>query len=375
MDKLFDFVKSVLDFTVQIMDRAQHSGTTLTHSSSTVTTTTTTTATTATTKATIPAQATTTVTTATDTTTSTTTITTTVTTPTMVTHSSSQVVKSNSSLTAETATPSSCGWQWLNSNSSGGYIETPHPYNHNITCMWSVISECEMISFHFDQLAIDKKGSDIMTLRASHSQVQRIWSGTDRTTFNDIYSSKFKLKFTTDGFNSDEGFRLNWQCLALDGGCVGKVINNNGTDGYITSNNPSDANCEWIINTQCTKIQWSFKKLDIELGDDCKYDRVIVSSQPVTDPSENTNLNRYCGNAVGPVKVVNSSVLYVYLITDGVVNEKGFKLNWKCDDGTPEFNLIPDNVKCDGNILMDRVTNISNSSSTRSVTWPWFAYV
>ena len=48
--------------------------------------------------------------------------------------------------------------------------------------------------------------------------------------------------------------------------------------GFIESIHPyhNNSQCDWEINTECQKIQWTFETIELEDDSDCFFDKVIV---------------------------------------------------------------------------------------------------
>lgn len=145
-----------------------------------------------------------------------------------------------------------------------------------------------------------------------------------------------------------------WEVCAEDGpaGYGGKVLNTyqsyDGRSGSVVTVNPyfDDIECQIQITTNCQEVAFRLVDFDIEYEDECRYDYLQVGSpdtlltRPLCglEPTDNDDQGWYYNNQDNyPVTElqwtpVGSPNLAIAFYTDGSVIERGWSLEYKCNE-------------------------------------------
>ena len=130
-------------------------------------------------------------------------------------------------------------------------------------------------------------------------------------------------------------FSFSWNCLFINliinfsSGCGGQMT---GDGGNFTSPNypesySKNSECVWtiVVPLQDT-IELTFHEFHLENSGSCNYDFVEVR-QGSTRFSE--IIGKFCASTIiSPFNSTGDS-LFIRLVTDGTVNEKGFRATWR----------------------------------------------
>ena len=99
------------------------------------------------------------------------------------------------------------------------------------------------------------------------------------------------------------------------------------TSPYYPDNYPSQRTCTYVISQPPgSVIRAQFLDFDIEGSQNCNYDYIQIRDGPDLN---STILNKFCGDpSLTPSPLVSSlNYLHLIFVTDGSVQNRGFKVN------------------------------------------------
>jgi len=103
-------------------------------------------------------------------------------------------------------------------------------YSNNFNAEWHVHAECEYVQIQSD-LFKTQEGFDIVTI--SDASMEKQFSG--KEDINDVLLGNFSIRFVSNGYYTDDGFVLVWECDECTGWgeWIGDCSSFNGTCGSI----------------------------------------------------------------------------------------------------------------------------------------------
>lgn len=238
----------------------------------------------------------------------------------------------------------------------GSIIQTPnYPLNYPVdkVCAWVVKTEPgDKVVLTFETFALEDNSVcqyDYVIIRdgsTSKSPMIGKFCGTSRPATITSTGNFLWIGFRSDSSTTKQGFKAMWKAEKLSEkpppgteekvttptmptGCGGQMT---GDGGNFTSPNypesySKNSECVWtiVVPLQDT-IELTFHEFHLENSGSCNYDFVEVR-QGSTRFSE--IIGKFCASTIiSPFNSTGDS-LFIRLVTDGTVNEKGFRATWR----------------------------------------------
>ncbi|CAL4091433.1 unnamed protein product [Meganyctiphanes norvegica] len=223
----------------------------------------------------------------------------------------------------------SCGGDY---NGTSGSIESPnYPGNYpaDQDCYWSVTAnEYSAITVSFEHFDIDSYNNDYLEIRdgidSGAPLITRI-SGSygDNPDIEEIISTGNSLYvyFHSDYDYQYSGFKLNWiteSCVEYIEGTDGELFSLNYPDDY-----PENVRCWWILNSP----DYSVIRVVFEMfSTPDSYDYLEIRDGNESSAPVLVTLSGHL-NSIDDIKSTSNS-LSLFLYSNNVVQDIGFKLNW-----------------------------------------------
>lgn len=241
-------------------------------------------------------------------------------------------------------------------------------YSNNLNCSWVIAPPgAEQVALTFTEFETEAEYDTVFVYDGPYedNDLLLVWWG--NTLPPDVVSTSgaIKIRFSSDGSNTEGGWFANYTSIGTSTYCEGLSLfsESNGTfeDGSSTENYGNNHNCYWYIAPPCAStVTLSFSEFETEEG----YDGVIIYDGLFSDSNELAVLT---GNSPPDEIISNTGEMLVVFISDYSINYSGFTANYT-SDGAVLCSSTNELIDTDFGVVSDG-SGDDNYCNNQECTW------